>query len=113
MAEFGTSSPTASTTGRHGLWSTSFVGLLVTQLLTAMNDNIFRWLVIGIGKQFVDKSHMGAVLAFGTGCFVLPYIVLAAPSGYLADRFSKRTVVVWCKWAEVLCMTLGVLGIWL
>lgn len=113
MAELASSSSNAAPTGQHGLWSASFVGLLVTQLLTAMNDNIFRWLVIGIGKQFVDKSHMGAVLAFGTGCFVLPYILLAAPSGYLADRFSKRTVVVICKWAEVVCMTLGVLGIWL
>jgi acyl-[acyl-carrier-protein]-phospholipid O-acyltransferase/long-chain-fatty-acid--[acyl-carrier-protein] ligase len=98
--------------GQHGLWSASFLGLLVTQLLTAMNDNIFRWMVIGIGKQFYPQ-HMGAVLAFGTACFVVPYIVLAAPSGYLADRFSKRTVVVLCKWTEVLCMTLGVLGVYL
>jgi 1-acyl-sn-glycerol-3-phosphate acyltransferase len=97
--------------GQHGLWSASFLGLLATQLLTAMNDNIFRWLVIGIGKQYVPPNMMSAVIAVGTLCFLLPYIFLAAPSGYLADRFSKRTVVVYCKWAEVVCMTLGVLAI--
>src|SRR5688572_10682216 len=101
MADFGTSSSNTAAAGQHGLRSMSFFGLLVMQLLTAMNDNIFRWLVIGIGKQYFDTSYMGAVLAFGTGCFVLPYILLAAPAGYLADRFSKRTLVVLCKWTEV------------
>lgn len=112
MAEIGNSSHPAATSGRHGLWSASFVGLLATQLLTAMNDNIFRWLVIGIGKQLAP-NHVGAVLALGTGFFVLPYILLAAPSGYLADRFSKRTVVVLCKWTEVLCMAIGVIAIYM
>ena len=39
---------------------------------------------------------------------VLPFILLAAPAGYFADRFSKRTVIVACKVAEVLLMILGV-----
>src|SRR5438034_11408899 len=33
------------------LLSAGFLGLLATQFLTATNDNIFRWLVIGLGKQ--------------------------------------------------------------
>mgnify|MGYP003449362316 CR=1 FL=1 len=32
--------------------SASFLGLLATQFLGAANDNILRWLVIGIGKDF-------------------------------------------------------------
>ncbi len=31
-------------------------------------------------------------LSAGLACFVLPYILLAAPAGYLADRFCKRYV---------------------
>jgi acyl-[acyl-carrier-protein]-phospholipid O-acyltransferase/long-chain-fatty-acid--[acyl-carrier-protein] ligase len=42
---------------------------------------------------------------------VLPFILLAAPAGYFADRFSKRTVIVACKVAEVLLMILGVIVI--
>ena len=44
----------------------------------------------------------------GTVCFVLPYLVLAAPAGYLADRYPKRSVIVGCKVAEIVIMVLGV-----
>lgn len=85
----------------------SFVGLLLTQLLTATNDNVFRWLVIGIGKDYYP-DNVSAVLTAGSACFLLPYLLLAAPAGYLADRFSKRTVIVACKVAEVIIMVLGI-----
>ena len=38
---------------------------------------------------------------------VLPFILLAAPAGYCADRFSKRSVIVACKAAEVILMILS------
>lgn len=113
MAEISSVPHTPHQQGEHALLSASFAGLLGTQLLTAMNDNVFRWLAIGIGKQYAGTEQMGLVLALGTVCFVIPYILLAAPSGFLADRFSKRTVILICKWLEVICMSLGVLGIWL
>src|SRR3954471_13205821 len=75
------------------LRSTKFIGLLLTHFLGAANDNILRWLVIGIGKEYVDKHHISAVLAVGSGCLVLPYLILAAPAGYLADRYGKREVI--------------------
>ncbi len=91
--------------------SVSFMALLLTQLLTAINDNVFRWLAIGVGKDYVDQSQVGLILMAGTACFVVPYLVLAAPAGYLADRFSKRNVIVGCKVAEILIMALGVVAI--
>jgi acyl-[acyl-carrier-protein]-phospholipid O-acyltransferase / long-chain-fatty-acid--[acyl-carrier-protein] ligase len=93
------------------LLSPAFLGLLATQFLTALNDNVFRWLVIGIAKDHIAASQVGTVLMAGTACFVLPYLVLAAPAGYLADRFSKRSVIVGCKLAELLIMVLGVVAI--
>ncbi|MCC9609365.1 MFS transporter [Blastopirellula sp. JC732] len=93
---------------RDDLWSTSFLGLVVTQMLGAVNDNIFRWFVIGIGKEQAAQNTASVLMA-GTACFVLPYILFAAHAGYLADRYSKRTVIVWCKWAEVAIMSLGIL----
>src|SRR5688500_16502068 len=94
----------------RSLLSASFLGLLATQLLGATNDNILRWLVIGIGKDYpgVNVSHL---LALGTAVFVAPYILLAAPAGYLADRFSKRQVIVLCKVGEALIMAVAVAGI--
>ncbi|MEE9603523.1 MAG: MFS transporter, partial [Thermoguttaceae bacterium] len=47
----------------------------------------------------------------GTACFVLPYLLLAAPAGYLADRYSKRSVIVSCKLAEIVVMVLAAVAI--
>ncbi len=109
-----TESP-ASSASAERLFSASFVGLLLTQLLTAVNDNAFRWLVIGIGKLALEQtgreSQIGFVLTAGMACFVLPYLLLAAPAGYLADRFSKRSVIVACKVAEIVIMLLGIVAI--
>ena len=92
--------------------SRGFLGLVVAQFLGALNDNMFRWLITCIGiNAFPEKESQ--ILAGAGACFVLPYLVLAAPAGYLADRFSKRTVIVGCKIAEIVLMALGVLGIWL
>ncbi len=96
---------------RGGLCSRNFLGLLVTQFLGATNDNTFRWLVVPIAKEMVEPQHATAAVAAGGACLVLPYILLAAPAGYVADRFSKRTVIVACKLAEVAFMLLGVAAI--
>ena len=107
---------------RGGLWSVSFGALLVTQFLVAMNDNVFRWLLIPIGKSVVDRREIvlpgftepigpDFVLAAGAACFLLPFVLLAAPAGYLTDRFSKRRVMIGCKVAEIVIMILGVLVI--
>jgi acyl-[acyl-carrier-protein]-phospholipid O-acyltransferase/long-chain-fatty-acid--[acyl-carrier-protein] ligase len=97
------------------LLSITFLGLLFTQFLGAANDSVLRWLVIGIGKEYVTSGRIeleaSTVLAIGSGCFVLPYILLAAPAGYLADRFSKRSVIVSCKVAEIVIMSFAVLSI--
>ena len=83
-----------------------FVKLPGTHKLATMT-----WLVIGIAKDHVDESQVGSVLMAGTACFVLPYLVLAAPAGYLADKFAKRTVIVGCKIAEIAIMVFGVVAI--
>ena len=47
----------------------------------------------------------------GTASFVLPYLLLAAPAGYLADRFSKQRVIVACKLAEIAIMAIAITAI--
>ena len=48
-----------------------------------------------------------AALAWGIFWFTLPYLLLPTHAGWLADRFCKRTVIVWCKAAEIVLMWLG------
>lgn len=101
-----------SITELGGVGSRSFLGLLVTQFLGAMNDNLFRWLVIALGKSIVGVENEGKLLSFGTLAFIAPYILFAALAGYLNDRFSKQRVIVSCKAAEVVLMIIGVAAAW-
>jgi acyl-[acyl-carrier-protein]-phospholipid O-acyltransferase/long-chain-fatty-acid--[acyl-carrier-protein] ligase len=94
-----------------GVGTASFIGLLATQFLGAMNDNVFRWLVVPIGKQMVGPERASIAVSAGLAMLVLPFIVFAGPAGWLADRFSKRTVMIGCKVAEVVVMILGVAAI--
>ena len=100
------SEQTPPRSGRKGtLNSVSFLALLGTQFLGAMNDNMFRWFIIPIGKPIIGDAE---ALSLGLACFTLPYLLLASVAGYLADRFSKRTVIIACKVAEILIMMLGI-----
>ena len=94
-----------------GLRSSSFQGLLWTQWLTSINDNVFRWFVVGVGKAQLLPEYSSYILAFGAILFTLPYILFAPIAGWLADRYCKRHVIIGCKIAEIVIMALGILAI--
>jgi acyl-[acyl-carrier-protein]-phospholipid O-acyltransferase/long-chain-fatty-acid--[acyl-carrier-protein] ligase len=89
-------------TGFRGL-TPGFRTLLIVRVLTVLNDNIARWLVIGVGKRAAALAGTApaAVLTIGTVVYVLPFMLLAWLAGWLADRFAKRVVVGWSKFAEI------------
>jgi len=89
---------------RAGGRSGRFGSLAVVRFLTVVNDNLSRWLVIGLGKRAAEAVGTGPalVLAIGTVAYVLPFILFAWLAGWLADRFVKRSVVAWAKAAEML-----------
>ena len=78
-----------------------FRALMALRTLTVVNDNLLRWLAIGLGKKAVAGGQVALVLTIGTAGFVLPFVVLAWLAGWLADRYPKRSVIVWCKAAEI------------
>ena len=96
---------------QNSLWSPGFQGLLWTNFLTATNDNIFRWFLIGIGKHLVAPEWSTLIVPLGLVAFVLPYMLLAVTAGWLADRFKKRNVIIGCKIAEIVIMGLGMLAV--
>lgn len=98
--------------GRERLDSPGFIGLWITQWLTAINDNAFRWLVVGIAKDWVEPAQHSLVLILGLGLFVVPYLLFACHAGYLADRFSKRDVVLVGKLVECGVLALGMVAIY-
>ena len=82
--------------------TSGFRPLLALRAVTVINDNVLRWLAIGLGKKAVASGQVALVLTIGTAGFVLPFVLLAWLAGWLADRYPKRSVIVWCKFAEVL-----------
>jgi len=78
---------------------------LVTQFTVALNDNMFRWLIVPIGKEFIGQDY---ALGIGAICFLAPFLIFAGLAGFCTDRFSKRSVMIACKFAEILIMVLGI-----
>ncbi|MGC4003451.1 MAG: MFS transporter [Pirellulales bacterium] len=95
------------------LWTPSFLGLLCAQALGSMNDNMFRWLFVGVAKARYegDPASQSVVVAIGSIGLTLPYLLLAAPAGFAADRFPKRRVIVNVKAAEFAIMVAGIFAI--
>ncbi|MEM7314561.1 MAG: hypothetical protein AAF497_15550, partial [Planctomycetota bacterium] len=87
--------------GGGGIYGPAFQGLLWTQALTAVNDNVFRWFVIGIGKAQFMPEHYPKLLAIGSAFFLIPYLLFASVAGWLADRYRKSHVILGCKIAEI------------
>ncbi|MBC7354173.1 MAG: MFS transporter, partial [Thermogutta sp.] len=99
---------------KETLLTRSFIALLITQFTVTLNDNILRWLFIPIGKDLA-QSQLGEsadiARAAGSFIFLLPFILLAGWAGAAADRFSKRSVLVGAKVAEVIVILMAVASI--
>jgi len=97
---------------QSNLKSKGFKGLLVTQFLGAFNDNAFKLVISLLAvKLFIDQPGVASkYIALAGGLFILPFILFSAYAGYLADRYSKKRIIVLAKFAEVVVMTLGFLA---
>lgn len=88
----------------------SFTYLNITQFLGALNDNIFKLLIVFflINLQGLDKSS--AILAKAGAVFVIPFLLFSTTAGKFADRFSKRNIIVFSKAMEVAVMAFGIIA---
>ncbi|MGE0433143.1 MAG: MFS transporter, partial [Planctomycetota bacterium] len=86
-----------------------FLSFLATQFLGAFNDNVFKQVVLllavaAASKGTTDLPFQGIVGAL----FTIPFVLFTSFAGDLADRYSKGTVIVWCKVAEIVVMAIGI-----
>ncbi|MEJ2109382.1 MAG: MFS transporter [Acidobacteriota bacterium] len=93
----------------RGFWS-----LFATQFQGAFSDNILKNLVIfmlvAMNLSMAEKHRIGELVG---ALFSLPFILFSMYGGFLADRFSKRTISVGVKILEVLIMLLALAGLML
>lgn len=88
----------------------SFSALNITQFLTALNDNLYKLLLIFFLISVQGAEHSNTILALAGAIFVIPFLIFASLSGTLADRFSKRSIIYFTRITEILTMCLGVLA---
>ncbi len=93
--------------------------LAVTKFFTAFNDNAFRFVAMFVamgiirakaGSQEAAEPRQAALVALASMIFMLPFVLFPTVTGWLADRYSKRKVLVGAKAAEIFVMTLGLLS---
>lgn len=88
----------------------SFTYLNITQFLGALNDNIYKLLIVYFFIQLEGIEKSPIILAETGALFVLPFLLFSASSGTLADRFSKRNIIVWTKVLELVITVSGVIA---
>src|SRR6266849_442180 len=87
----------AEKTWRSGFWS-----LIITQFQGAFNENALKFLVIYLILALEKNKGQRDQLELMVGVlFAAPFILFSLVGGYLADRFSKRSVTIWTKVFEV------------
>ena len=84
-----------------------FFAMAAAFSLTAFNDNFYRTAAIAMAKAAGLQWFQSRAMFL----FALPYLVFAAPVGWLADRFPKRWIVIGAKVLEVVAVALGAVGI--
>lgn len=90
-------------------WS-SFTYLNITQFLGALNDNVYKFLVIYFSITLLGSEDKETILAIAGAIFVLPFLLFSAPSGTLADKYSKRNIIILTKIFELVIMIACVLS---
>jgi len=84
-----------------------FTAMITAYALGVFNDNYFKQaamlLAVAAGKSELQGT--------ATMLFSLPFIIFSAHAGWLADRFTKKNVIIWTKILELFAMILGAFGI--
>ncbi len=92
---------------RRGFWS-----LVITQFQGAFNENGLKnlvvFIILGMVMQKQDRDQL--VLVVGM-LFSTPFILFSMTGGFLADRYSKRSVTIWTKFFEMAVMILAIAGL--
>jgi MFS family permease len=87
----------------------SFRRLVGAQFLGAFNDNLFKQLVLFLAAGFLFPGRDVQGLAFAI--FSLPFVLFSGIAGDLSEKYSKQSVIMTMKVAEVVIMLLGAMAL--
>ncbi|TXC70912.1 MFS transporter [Sphingomonas ginsenosidivorax] len=90
-----------------------FLPLFTTQFLGAFNDNLFKTSMVLFATYaiFNDPKMEANFNALATGISILPFFLLSALAGQLADSHDKARIIRIVKTVEIGIMLLGATGL--
>ena len=96
-------------------WRLGFWSLIATQFQGGFSDNALKWivsfLILGLGLPQLQRDRLFVLVI--PLLFSVPFILFSMLGGYLADRYSKRTVVIGTKYFEILVVLAALAGLWM
>lgn len=97
----------------HLVKTRRFLPIFTTQFLGAFNDNLFRtaMVMLVIYGIYRDAEQEATFSAVAGGLFILPFFLLSALAGQLADANDKAAIVRIVKTAEIVIMIVGAAGL--
>jgi MFS family permease len=101
------------TTSTHLLRRRRFLPLFATQLLNAFNDNLFKnaMVLFVVYSVYNSEAQEAQFSAIASGLFILPFFILSALSGQLADMRDKARIIRIIKACEIGIMCVGAGGL--
>ena len=90
--------------------SPGFVRLNLSQFCGALNDNVFKVLTIMFLIHLHGPAAAATIASVAALVFIVPFLLFSAAAGVLADRLSKRNILVFCKALELGAMTAAALS---
>jgi len=102
-------------TSLHLLRQRRFLPLFATQLLNAFNDNLYKnaMVLFVVYSVYSSEEAEAQFSAIASGVFILPFFILSALAGQLADMRDKAMIIRWVKFAEIFIMVVGAAGLFL
>lgn len=100
------------TTGGSALTSRTFIGLLVAQFFAAFNDQAIHAAAMFYAINTQTLSERDAISLMPI-LFYAPWAIFCTLAGYFADRYSKRSTLIFWKIAEIVITGLAAFGFWL
>ncbi len=89
-------------------WRRGFWALIVTQFQGAFSDNALKQVVIFLGVGLgLSQAARDKLVSEATALLTLPFIVFSMGAGWLANRFTKRSVTISVKVFEIGVMLLA------
>ena len=90
-----------------------FLPIFATQFLGAFNDNLFKnaMVLFAVYNVLNDPAQETWFSALATALFIIPFFLLSATSGQLADFTDKARIVRVVKVAEIVIMGVGAAGL--